>query len=291
MPPESKRRKKKKKKKPRSLKEALAGKLSAKELSSLVTSFDVIGTIAVIEIPGSLLKKKNLIARALMQANTHVKTVARIKGKHSGKYRVRPVEIVAGEHSALTEHREHGCRFKVQVGKMFFSPRLSHERERISALIRRDEIVGAFFAGVGPFPLVFAKHSPMKKAYAVELNPSAYKFLKENIELNKCSESIEPILGDVRKVAPRLKGKCDRIVMPLPKGAEHFLDSAFTAAAPRCTVHFYQFSPREAPFKEALAKVKEAAKKFNRKARVLRKKKVRSFSPGIVQVVIDFRVY
>ncbi len=277
--------------KPRSLKEALKGKLSKKELSELVTSFDVIGSIAVIEIPDALLKKKKTIAKALMQANTHIKTVARIKGKHSGKFRVRPVEIIAGKKTTLTEHKEHGCRFKVQVGKMFFSPRLSHERERIAKLIRKGEVVGAFFAGVGPFPIVFAKHSPMKKAHAIELNPIAYMFLKENIALNKCTHRIQPILGDVKKIAPKLKGKCNRIVMPLPKGGEHFLDSAFIAAASNCVVHFYQFGPRDSPYKEALAKIKTTAKKFNRKTRVIRKKRVRSFSPKTIQVVIDFKIY
>jgi len=280
-----------KKKNPRSLKEALKDRLSASELSELVKSFDVVGDIAIIEIPGSLLKKKKLIAQSLMEANSHIRTVCRIKGKHEGKFRVRPVEIITGEKNTLTEHKEHGCRFRVRVGKMFFSPRLSHERERIAALIKKGEVVGAFFAGVGPFPIVFARHSPMKKAFAIELNPAAVKFLRENIELNKCAERVEPIFGDVRKVAPKLKGKCNRIVMPLPKGGEHFLDSAFIAAAPKCTVHFYQFGERGSPFKEALAIIKKTAEKHGRRTRVLRKREVRSFSPGIVQVVIDFRVY
>jgi tRNA (guanine37-N1)-methyltransferase len=40
------------------LKESLKGKLTKKELESLKTSFDVIGDVAIIEIPDELKKKE-----------------------------------------------------------------------------------------------------------------------------------------------------------------------------------------------------------------------------------------
>ena len=36
--------------------------------------------------------------------------------------------------------------------------------------------------------------------------------------------------GDVRDVVPKLKKKFDRILMPLPKSAEEFLDIALSAS-------------------------------------------------------------
>ncbi|MFH1234950.1 MAG: hypothetical protein V1493_05050 [Candidatus Diapherotrites archaeon] len=86
-----------KKKKPRSLEEALSKALSKKELSELITSFDVIGQIALILVPDELLQKEKLIGKALLESNPQIKTVARILGGHEGEFRIRPVEIIAGE--------------------------------------------------------------------------------------------------------------------------------------------------------------------------------------------------
>ncbi len=180
----------------------------------------------------------------------------------------------------------------MDLGKVFFSPRLSTERLRIAKLIKEGETVGALFAGVGPFPIVFAKHSGMRKAYAIELNPHAFKGMLQNIALNKCSEKVEAILGDVKTVAPKmLAGKCDRVAMPLPKGGESFLQEAIIAIKPSGgVVHFYAFVEKEKGIAQALNQIKKAAEQQNRKVRILRKEKVRSFSASTDQFVIDFRV-
>lgn len=277
-------------KKPRSLKDALKGILSEDELKELITSFDVIGDIAVIEIPRALLSKKRIIGNALLEACPHIKTVARVCGEHKGAFRLRPVEIIAGEKKTLTMHKEAGCLFKVDIAKTYFSPRLSFERMRIARQIKDGELIGAWFAGVGPFPIIFAKHSKMKKAIAIELNPHAYKLMLENISLNKCNALIEPILGDVKKVVPAMSEKFDRIVMPMPKGSEDFLDEAFSASKHGCIVHFYQFAPADEPFEQAIAQIRAAAKKLGKKAKVLEKRIVRSVSASKVQIVIDFKV-
>lgn len=276
------------KKKPNSLKEALKGKLSVKEFSHLIRAFDFLGNIAVIEIPKELEKKEKLIAKALLEVNKSIKTVCKITGEHSGRFRVQPIKVLAGKKTTIAEYKEAGCRMFVDISKVFFSPRLSHERERISKLIKKDEVVGAFFAGVGPFPLVFAKNSEMKKAIAIELNPDAVELMEKNIALNKVEEKIEPVLGDVKEVAKRFPKTFDRIVMPLPEGGEHFLDAAFCSIKSGGTVHFYQFESKEEPFTLPLQRIKETAKKFKKKVHILRKARVRDFSPKTIQVVIDF---
>ncbi|MEW6295650.1 MAG: class I SAM-dependent methyltransferase family protein [Candidatus Diapherotrites archaeon] len=280
-------------KNPRNLKEALEGKLSHKEKAFLVSSFDQVGNIAVIEVPQELNKKQKIIGEALLKVNKSIKTVCKIAGAHKGKYRIQPLKIIAGKKNFIAEYREAGCLFRFDLRKVFFSPRLAGERLRIARLIQPNEIIGAFFAGVGPYPIVFARNSPMKKAFAVELNPIAVKYLKENIALNKCAEKIEAIKGDVKKIASKkLKGKCDRIVMPLPHRGEDFLDSAFTALKPEGgIIHFYQVVPRDDPYKNALQRISETAKKFKKIFSVLYKKEVRPFSASRIQVVMDFKVH
>lgn len=275
----------------RTLREALKSRLSGKELSLLVTSFDVIGSIAVIEIPKELEKKAKIIGYTLLKMHKNLKTVAMIKGAHKGKFRVQPLKIVAGKKNFNTIYKESGCVFKVKVNKVFFSPRLSFERLRIAKLIKPNEVVGAFFAGVGPYPIIFARHSQMKQALAIELNPIAFKLLKENIALNKMQDKIIPVKGDVSKIVPKhYPNFFDRIVMPLPEGSKHFLNEAFTSVKDKGIIHFYAFTSRMQPFSEALNLIKNTAKKFNKKVKILNKRQVRSFSASKVQVVIDFQV-
>jgi tRNA (guanine37-N1)-methyltransferase len=279
-----------KKKRPQNLREALKGKLSKKEMEHLITSFDSLGDIAVIQVSKELEKKAGLIGEELLKLNKHFKTVCMVSGKHSGLFRAQPVKVVAGKRNKKALYKENRCSFLVHLGRVFFSPRLCTERQRISELIKGNEVIGAFFAGVGPFPIVFARLTGMKKAYAVELNPEAYKGLLHNIGLNKCQAKVEAILGDVKKVVPkRLLGKCDRVVMPLPKGGENFLKEAMLALKPRGgIVHFYRFVEREKGSEQPLKEIKEAAKELGFETRILRKKKVRSFSASKEQLVIDF---
>jgi len=277
-------------KKARNLKEALEGKLSKKEMDELITSFDSLGNIAVIQVPKGLVKKAKVIGEALLSLNKQFETVCMISGEHKGLFRVQPVKVVAGKRNKKAFYRESGCSFFVELGKAFFSSRLGTERARIASLIKKGEVVGCFFAGVGPFPIVFAKNSGMKKAYAIELNPDAFKSMVENIALNKVQEKVEPILGDVHKVVPKmLLGKCDRIVMPLPKGGESFLEEAMLALKKEGgTIHFYRFVERGLEGKEAVEEVKRAAEKAGINVKFLRKKRVRSFSAKVEQFVLDF---
>jgi tRNA (guanine37-N1)-methyltransferase len=277
------------KQRPRNLKEALQGKLSKKEMAELITSYDSLGDIAVIQVPEGLQKKANAIGEALLGLNKQFKTVCMVSGKHQGRYRVQPVKVIAGKKTKTAHYRENGCIFRVELGKVFFSPRLGTERLRISRLIGENEVIGAFFAGVGPFPIVFCRLSGMKKAYAIELNPAAYKGLIHNISLNKCQSRVEAIKGDVKKVVPKtLEGKCHRVVMPLPEGSANFLDSTLLALKPSGgIVHFYRFVEKKDAGKP-LREIKDAAEKAGMHVKVIRDEKVRSFSASKEQRVVDF---
>jgi tRNA (guanine37-N1)-methyltransferase len=64
------------------------------------------------------------------------------------------------------------------IGKAYFSPRLTNDRLIIAKQVRAGEVVGTLFGGIGPFALVIAKKQPLvKKAFTVELNPEAHKHL------------------------------------------------------------------------------------------------------------------
>jgi tRNA (guanine37-N1)-methyltransferase len=281
---------KKDNKKPKSLKQALQKVLTKKQFETLISSFDLVGNIGVIDIPASLVKKQKQIAEALMIVHPSLSTVCKKVGIRKGGYRLQKVTVIAGKKTKVAEYKEAGCVFRVDIEKVFFSPRLAGERLRIAKKIKKREIVGAFFAGVGPFPLVFAQNSNMKEAVAIELNPAAYPFLKENIKRNKAEGIISAVQGDVTKVAQKYANSFDRIVMPMPKGGEDFLSAAFIAGKKKCVIHFYHFVDRKQGYKQAIVKIKAACKQAGISCRILNKKTVLSSSPSKLEVCIDFSI-
>ncbi len=191
----------------------------------LPTSFDVIGDIAIIKIPDLLSGYKKDIADAICKVNKHIKKVAEDRGV-KGEFRVRDLNILKGQ-DLITIHRENGIRIKVDLEKTYFSPRLANERSIIASQIQNNETILDMFCGVGPFSLAIAK-SKNVKIYAVDKNPFAIEYLKENMELNKVS-NIVPILGDANEVCKSLD-KVDRIIMNNPHHSLDFLDQALKIA-------------------------------------------------------------
>jgi tRNA (guanine37-N1)-methyltransferase len=276
-------------KKPRNLKEALKERLTKKEFGFAPKAFDSFGDIVIIEIPKELEKKKKVIGEALLEISPRFETVCSIESDHEGEFRVQKVKVIAGKNNLISTYKESACVFKIPLGKVFFSPRLGTERLRIAKEIKKGEVVGTWFSGVGPYPIVFAKNSGMKKAIAIELNPVAHKYAKENVVLNKCEDKIDFIKGDVKKEYKKFKRKFDRIVMPLPHTGYQFLEEAFYCIKKKGKIHFYEIVEKAnlvLPEKQ----IRESAKKQKRKIRIMRKKKVRQFSPTKEQVVFDIKV-
>jgi len=274
------------------LKEALKGFLSESEVSLLYGGFDVVGDIAVVKIPDSLLEKKRLIAEAIIQRVKPVKTVLRQTTPVSGEYRVRGLELLAGEDKTETVYREHGCTFKVDLAKVYFSPRLSTERLRITQSARDGETVVNMFAGIGTFSILLAKKVVGVEVYSIDVNPDAYKLMVENIELNRLSDRVIPILGDARRVIEeRLRMRADRVLMPLPEQANRFLDVAVEALKPAGGIvhyytHIYAKSPSEA-FEEAR---REIGERIGSCYEEVFHRVVREVGPRWWQLVVDLKI-
>ncbi|MCX8192147.1 MAG: class I SAM-dependent methyltransferase family protein, partial [Nitrososphaerales archaeon] len=141
----------------RMLKRALMGILNSDEISQLYSSFDIVGDIAIIKIPDRLIDKKDIIAKAILDNLKSVKTVLRQASPISGTYRTRELEYLMGEKKTLTFYREHGCTFKVDLAKVYFSPRLSYERLRVAEQVNPNERVVNMFGGIGTFSILIAK--------------------------------------------------------------------------------------------------------------------------------------
>lgn len=271
------------------LREYLKKDLTEKELVLLKASFDVIGSIAIIEIPKELERKEKKIADALMAIQRNVKTVAKKIGIHKGAFRTQKLKIIAGEKTKETEAKENNVRLRLDVEKVYFSPRLSTERQRISEMIKKGESVLVMFSGCSPYVCVIAKNSPAKEVYGIEINPLGHKYGLENIRINKITNAML-FQGDVKKVVPKLKKKFDRILMPLPRSAEDFLETAFKASKKGTIIHFYDFEKEEDLPQKAFEKVEKACRKARKKYKILAWRKCGQYGPGKFRVVVDFRL-
>ncbi len=272
------------------LKKALEDVLSEKESDELISAFDQIGEIIIVRIPDSLLSKKKVIGKTLLE---NVKTANSVFCQSSpveGDFRTRDLEIIAGQDKTETEYKEFGCRFVVDVQKAFFSPRLSNERNRIAEQILDGETVINMFGGIGMFSIIAAKNKKCS-VYNIDINPDAVELCEKNIKLNKLSGKVFSIHGDAAQIIKeKLENKGDRVLMLLPERSDEFLDSAVAATKNNGIIHYYS---------HIHADKKSEAPKLSENhfmdispvvSKVLNSKIVRAVGPRYYQTVVDVKI-
>jgi len=272
------------------LKKTLEDVLSEKEREELFSAFDQVGDIIIIRIPDSLLSKKEIIGKTLLEQVKTAKSVFYQTSSVEGDFRTRDLEILAGENKTETEYKEFGCRFIVDVEKAFFSPRLSTERDRIADLVQEGETVINMFGGVGMFSIIVAKRKKCT-VYNIDINPIAAKLCEKNIELNKLAGKVISIHGDATKIVEEnLKDKGDRVLMLLPERSDEFLDSAIFAAKNNGIIHYYSHIHADEKSKAAKLSEKHYSGITPVKSNILDSKIVRAVGPRYYQTVVDVRI-
>jgi tRNA (guanine37-N1)-methyltransferase len=277
------------------LKVLLADKLEPRKLKLIYKSYDIVGDIAIIRVPEPLKERSKIIAEAVMQIHKRIKSVWRQASPVSGDFRLRSLEFVLGERKTETTHREHGCIFKVNLEKCYFSPRLSHERMRIARQVQPGEVILNMFAGVGSYSIIIAKHSKPEEIVSIDINPFAIQFMQENIKLNKIEEKVVPIQEDAKKVIEeKLQNAADRVLMPLPEKAYEYLDYALLALKPTGgRIHYYDFEHAkkgENPIEKIESKVSEKLQMLGVNFEVMLGRIARTTGPNWYQVVLDIQV-
>jgi tRNA (guanine37-N1)-methyltransferase len=201
------------------------------------------------------------------------------------------LEVIAGEDNTETEYREFGCRFKVDVEKAFFSPRLSTERNRIADLVQDGEVVINMFGGVGMFSIVAAKKKKCT-VYNIDLNPYAAKLCEENIKLNKkLAGTVVSIQGDASQVVKeQLQDKGDRTLMLLPERSDEFLDSAISATKSGGVIHYYSHQHADKRQDAVEVSKQHYLQVAPVKSEILGGRMVRAVGPRYYQTVVDVRI-
>ena len=272
------------------LKRVLQDVLSEEENEQLISAFDQIGDIIIVRIPDSLVSKKEIIGKTLLEQVSTANSIFYQSSPVEGDFRTRQLEVIGGEDKTQTEYKENGCRFIVDVEKAFFSPRLSTERERIAGLVKEGEVIINMFGGVGMFSLLAAKDTGCT-VYNIDINPVAAQLCKENAQINKLKGEVISLNGDATQIInEQLAGKADRVLMLLPERSDEFLDSALNGLKKKGTIHYY--SHVHADKKQNAPKLSEEhyLNTSKVKSKILNSRIVRPIGPRFYQTVVDVQI-
>ncbi len=273
---------------PQSLAEVFHDRMSEEELELLPRAYDLIGDIAVIEIPEEISKYKSDIGNAFLRLHPNFVTLLNKKGAISGTVRIRDYELIAGIDKTDTVHTEYGIRIAVDLSQAYFSPRLLEEHNRVAAQVQPEEHVIDMFTGVGPFALHIAKRQDAQIT-AVDINPQATALLERSMKLNRLQGSIIPITSDIKDyVKSQPSGNADRVIMNHPSGAFNFVQDACYLLKHGGKMHYYDFMGGEDPEGALKSKVESLVKQSDRTIReVTLIRKVRDSAPYEFHIVID----
>ncbi len=202
----------------------------------LPSGVQFISTVAILNIKEELYEFKNEICNAVMELLPNTSAVWMRTGTISGQFR-KPegLEHVVGSTATEIIHNENNIRYKFDFTKIMFAKGNITERRYLPQLVRPEEIIVDMFAGIGYFSLGIAKYAKPKQIYSIELNPESYKYLEENVRLNKLTDKITPIHGDCSIQVGKLadKGvKADRIIMGVFPAPYEYLKAALKVVKP-----------------------------------------------------------
>lgn len=236
--------------------------------SQLPSSFDTIGSKALVKLPEALRPYGVEIGEAILMAHRSLDSVFEDRGVE-GEFRTRAVTRLAGSGATETVVTEYGIRLRLDVSKTFYSPRLASERRLVCSSIGAGERVLDMFAGVGPFSIHAARRATRGHVVSLDINPYAISYLKENAAMNSVS-NIEAHFVDASDFS---SGSYDRIIMNLPAGGRGFIDHAFSLLSPGGIVDYYELMENDR-LESRIAELRATGKE------VIDPRTVKSYSPS-----------
>ncbi len=285
--------------------------LSPDILEYIPQAFDTIGNLAILELDrwgeiseiiGSMSEVQNilsLVGETIIKLHKNITSVLRKGGNIQGEYRVRKYDVIAGSNQTSTLHKENNCMFHVDPTKMFFSSRLSFERNRVSSLkIKKNSLILDCFAGCGPFSVQIA-HNHDAKIFGVEKNPDAFDYFKKNVVLNskRLIGSIFPYLGDFRDFHDSKEGKfclnkIDYIIMNLPERVYEFIPDIVPYVRYDDTyLIFYTFLKSSNPLQDAELNIISNLQDNNISVKeIVQKRIVFSYLPNQNNICLDVKI-
>ena len=158
----------------------------------LPNSYEIQGDILIVKLEQQTRQYGNQIAEAMLKQLPSVRLVCADNGV-IGEFRVRDLEPLASRNediSTITQIKENGVLISTDPAKVYFSARLSKEREdnlsvakKLMKQLSRPLRICDPYAGVGPsLASLLTEDNLVSECYAGDLNPASFELLKGNIE-------------------------------------------------------------------------------------------------------------
>lgn len=264
--------------------EDLKKEASPAQVLGFSPAYEQVGDIVIIDRYEPEAKR---VADVLLRQN-RIRTVLQAETSISGEYRTRGLSILAGERKTETIYTENGCRYTIDLAKVYFTPRLATERLRVANQVHDGDLVVDMFAGVGPFSILISKRFPRARVIAIDKNPDAINYLRENVKLNKV-KNVEIREGDARAEIRGLQNT-DHVIMNLPHSGLEFLDAALGILKKGGIIHFYAIAHEGNLFEGLLKNIEEIAHGMNLQIIPVNKRVVRPYAPYQYNICIEFKV-
>ena len=239
-------------------------------------AFDIFGSIAIIKLTEESMEYSAIISKSLLDSNPNIDRVALDMGV-KGEFRVRELSMIQGEPNFVAIHKENGLKIKLDVSKVYFSPRLAMERKRIVDIATVGESVLDAFAGACPFSIGLSKKGC--KLTSVDSNPEAEKWSHENFALNGINKS------DYRFITSKIEDTIqdldmyDRIIMNNPTNPLPYLEGLSFLLKPEGFIHLYKIVEKDEEF--------EIEDHLSSEFKCLSKRVVHPYSPRSSMMAFD----
>ncbi len=259
------------------------------DAEALPPGYQRLGRVLLLRLPPALADHFALIGEA-WRDELRVGTVLVRSGPIAGELREPAVVRIAGG-STETEVVEHGVRWRFDAARIMFAAGNRTERARLGRAVRPGEQVVDLFAGIGYFALPAARADASVRVTAVEKNPIAYRYLVENLRLNRVDARVVPMLGDNRQVALPL-ARADRVVLGYLPDAVPWIPRALELVRPEGGVlHVHTVADAHGGNEHAVGAVVRAVDGAGGElVEPARARAVKPYGPGRTHIVVDARV-
>ncbi len=255
----------------------------------LPVGYQRLGRVLLLRLPEALRPHFSRIGRA-WQEELGVESVLTVVGPVEGELRTPRVETIAGGPTE-TEVVEHGVRWRFDAARVMFAAGNRTERRRAGRLVAPGEHVVDLFAGIGYFAIPAALSGPATRVVAVEKNPVAFRYLRENVELNRVGSRVEVVEGDNR-VVPLGTGVADRVFLGYLPSALPWLPRAVSLLrSSGGFLHVHTVADARSAKPDGSRAVELALREAGaRLLEPLAAREVKPYGPGRTHVVVDARV-
>lgn len=247
--------------------------------------WEKLGDVVVLRLPHAARPHAGEIAAAFADV-LRAKCVVDDIGGVSGELREMDGVVLYGDDPETT-HVENGIKYRLDASRIMFSS--GNVAERARTIEAPAETVVDMFAGIGYFAIPLAIRGGPTRVIAIEKNPLSFRYLQENVALNRVEHVVEPWLGDNRDYAP--EGIADRVLMGYLPGTAAFLPKAIALLKPRGgTIHYHDTAPAESWRETMTRAVLDASRACGRVVAVQEARVVKSYAPSIVHAIVVARV-